>query len=198
MSTILQIVIPISTMLVLILIMIALEEWKHRQSPNYRHKDTAPMRSYDIDVNAIAILRKIPWLEAYDDLAATGKKNRLLMNAEWNVASYLHENGYPLLTLTASGRFGTKLILGRKFVKKFNKGRYLMITSGNAGNHATAVVNGRMYGLKDYGDEFVAVIIHADDMTELFKAKSRYFSEIAVDTDNKCPFKKEEENDNNN
>ena len=112
-----------------------------RTNPNPAHKEVS-----DCVVRAIAIALNMRWLDVYDALYFTGRKDFDMMNSDAVWGRFLREKGFEPFLLPESC---PQCVTIAAFAWMHPKGTYIIGT----GSHAVAVIDGDYYDSWDSGNE---------------------------------------------
>ena len=111
----------------------------------YANPNPAEEHASDCVVRAICIALNMPWLQVYDELCMTGRREFDMPSADKIWGRYLYMKGFEPFVLP---HVCPRCITVSEFTYVFPDGIYIIGT----GNHAVAVVDGNYYDTWDSGN----------------------------------------------
>lgn len=99
----------------------------------------------DCHIRCICAATGQTWLEAFDGLAASARKNQWNLGLRENITDYLSTLGFTWHAITP--KRGEKRPIVADFAKSHNKGHYVLDVS----NHVVGAHNGKYYDIWDCG-----------------------------------------------
>lgn len=112
----------------------------------YKYANPNPVKKVTDDclVRTLSIIMDIPWEKAYIDLCNRGLMIYDMPNQDATLSLYLREKGYTrhIIPNECSSCYTIA-----DFSKEYNKGEYIVLTSG----HAVPVIDGDYYDAVDSG-----------------------------------------------